>query len=99
LSLETHAIGIQMALGAPRRGVLAMVLAREARLLALGIILGELASLVLTRLLSSEVWGVSVRDPLTQVSMGLVIAAAGVLACKLPARKVSRRSHGALRYE
>ena len=100
VSLQTHEIGIRMALGARRSGVLAMVLARGARLLALGIIVGELASLVLTRLLASQVWGVSVRDPLTLVSIALIIVAAGVLACVMPARKASRVDPMvALRYE
>jgi putative ABC transport system permease protein len=100
VSLQTHEIGIRMALGADRGGVLAMVLARGARLLALGIVVGELASLVLTRLLASQVWGVSVRDPLTLVSIALIIAAAGVLACVMPARRSSRVDPMvALRYE
>jgi putative ABC transport system permease protein len=98
--LQTHEIGIRMALGAQRGGVLAMVLARGARLLALGIIVGELASLVLTRLLASQVWGVSVRDPLTLASIALIIAAAGVLACVMPARRAFRVDPMvALRYE
>ena len=54
VSLQTQEIGIRMALGARRESVLAMVLARGARLLALGIVAGELASLVLTRLLASQ---------------------------------------------
>ncbi len=100
VSLQTHEIGIRMALGARRNGVLGMVLGRGLRLVALGIILGEIASLVLTRLLASEIWGVSARDPLTLAGIAVIIAAAGALACLLPARKASRVDPmAALRYE
>ncbi|HEV2380752.1 MAG TPA: ABC transporter permease [Terriglobia bacterium] len=100
VSLQTHEIGIRMALGARRSGVLGMVLARGLRLVALGIVIGEIANLGLTRLLASQIWGVSARDPLTFASMAMVIAIAGTLACVVPARKASRVDPMvALRYE
>jgi putative ABC transport system permease protein len=44
----------------------------------------------LTRLLASQIWGVSARDPITLAGIAVVIAAAGALACMIPARKASR---------
>jgi ABC-type antimicrobial peptide transport system permease subunit len=89
-----------MAMGAQRSTVLRMVLSRGLRLVGLGILLGELASLALTRLLSSQIWGVSARDPLTLAGIAAVIATAGLLACWLPARKASAVDPMvALRYE
>ena len=100
VSLQTHEIGIRMAMGAQRSAVLRMVLSRGLRLVGLGIVLGELASLALTRLLSSQIWGVSARDPLTLTGIAAVIATAGLLACWLPARKASAVDPMvALRYE
>jgi ABC-type antimicrobial peptide transport system permease subunit len=62
---RTHEIGVRMALGAEPRNICALVLAQGARLAGLGIAIGLSASLVLTRALSSELFGVSATDPLT----------------------------------
>ena len=90
VSLQTHEVGIRMALGAQRSSVLRMVLGRGLRLIAAGIILGELANLTLTRLIASQIWGVSARDPLTLSAIAAVIGGAGLLACILPARKATQ---------
>ena len=57
VSLQTHEIGIRMALGSPARNVLNMVLGKGLRLIGLGIVLGILASAALTRLVASQFWG------------------------------------------
>ena len=90
VSLQTHEIGIRMALGAQAGNVLGMVLAHGMRLIATGIILGEVASLVLTRFVASQIWGVSARDPLTLGTIAAVIGTAGFAACVLPARRAVR---------
>jgi len=90
VSFQTHEIGIRMALGAQPSNVLGMVLARGLRLIAAGIILGELTSLVLSRFMASQIWGVSARDPLTLAAIAAVIATAGFAACVLPARRALR---------
>jgi putative ABC transport system permease protein len=100
VSLQTHEIGIRMALGAQRPKVVGMVLIRGLRLILAGVILGEIANLFLTRLMANALWGISTQDPLTLSAIAVVISAAGFLACALPALKASRVDPMvALRYE
>ncbi len=100
VSLQTHDIGIRMALGAPTSTVLKMVLRRGLRLIAVGVVLGMLASTALTRLIASMFWGVSPHDPVTLIGVLLVLAAVGTLACLVPARRATRVDPlVALRYE
>ena len=100
VSLETHDIGVRMALGAERGSVLRMVLKKGLGLIAAGTLVGLLASYGLTRYLATQVWGVSVTDTLT---FGVVVAsvvAIGFPACLLPARRAARvEPMVALRYE
>ena len=84
---RTREIGIRMALGAERRDVFKMVVGQGLRLVGLGIAIGMLCALMATRLISSQLYGVSASDPLTfaVVATGLIIVAA--LACFIPARR------------
>ena len=89
-----------MALGAPTSTVLKMVLTKGLRLIGVGIVLGMLASIALTRLVASQFWGVSPRDPLTFLGVLLVLVAVGTAACLVPARRATRVDPlVALRYE
>jgi putative ABC transport system permease protein len=90
VSRQTHEIGIRMALGAGRADVLRMVLWMGARLLGLGLAAGLLASFALTRLIASQLWGVSPHDPVTLCSVVAVVAASGLAACYFPARRATR---------
>jgi putative ABC transport system permease protein len=100
VSLQTHEIGVRMALGAQQGNILNMVLARGARLLAAGILLGLFASYSLTRFLASQIWGVSTRDPWTFSAVAGLVVAVGLAACFLPARRATRVDPlVALRYE
>src|SRR6202030_2394143 len=65
VSLETHEIGIRMALGAQRTEILRMVLSKGLRLVVAGILIGLATSFAANRLLSSEIWGVSASGPWT----------------------------------
>jgi hypothetical protein len=65
VSLQTREIGVRMALGAQQRQILQMVLRRGSMLIALGIGIGLLTSFGATRLLASQIWGVSSIDPWT----------------------------------
>jgi putative ABC transport system permease protein len=100
VALRTHEIGVRVALGAQPGNVVAMVLRQGLRLLFFGILIGALASLGLARLISSQVPGVSVTDPLTFVAVVIAFLAVGLAACLLPARRAARFDPViALRYE
>jgi len=90
VSQQTHEIGIRMALGAERTQILGMVLLMGTRLVLFGTAAGLLASYAATRILASQLWGVSPHDPLTLTGVVAVIAVAGMLACYLPARRATR---------
>jgi predicted permease len=90
VSRQTHEIGIRMALGASRADVLRMVLWMGARLLGMGLAVGLLASFALTRLIVSQLFGVSPHDPVTLCGVMAVVASAGLAACYFPARRATR---------
>jgi ABC-type antimicrobial peptide transport system permease subunit len=83
-------IGVRMALGAGPGRVVREILADGLRLVALGIALGLAAAFALTRLMSSLLVGVTPTDPATFVGVALLLAAAALLACWIPARRASR---------
>jgi putative ABC transport system permease protein len=90
VSLQTHEVGIRMALGAQRGDVLRMVLGKGLRLIAAGAITGLLSSYALTRFLASQLWGVSATDSWTFSAAVALIIVAGAAACILPARKATQ---------
>jgi putative ABC transport system permease protein len=89
VALQTHEIGVRMALGAQRGNVLNMVLGKGLRLISVGILVGVLASLGLTRFLASQISGVSATDPLTYCSVVIIFLAVGLIASLLPARRAA----------
>jgi putative ABC transport system permease protein len=100
VALQTHEIGVRMALGAQHGNVLIMVLWKALRLIAAGILIGVLASLGLTRLLASQVQGISPADPLTFFAVVILFLIVGVFAALLPARRAASIDPlAALRYE
>ncbi len=90
VSRRTREIGIRMALGAERRAVLQLILRQGLWLTGIGLALGLLAALFLTRLLQSLLYGVGVTDPLTFVGVAFLLAAVALLACWIPARRATR---------
>lgn len=100
VSRQTHEIGIRMALGAGAHNVLGMVLKMGLRLIALGVVLGLAASLAGSRLLASQLFGISPYDPFTIVSVVTLLVGIGLAACYFPARRAMRVDPMiALRYE
>jgi putative ABC transport system permease protein len=90
VSLQTHEIGIRMALGAQRNDVLRMVLKRGLALILAGTMAGLVASLAMTRLMASQIWGVSTTDPWTFSAVAAIILAVGLTACLFPARRATQ---------
>ncbi len=87
---RTREIGIRIALGATPRDALRLALARGAALTTIGVIAGLAGALVAGRALSSLLYGVSVTDPLTFITVPLALLAVGLLASWLPARRATR---------
>jgi predicted permease len=97
---RTHEFGIRMALGAQQRDVLRMVLAQGARLLIAGLILGWIAAISLTRVMSGLLYGVRASDPWTFAGVSALLALVTIGACVLPALRATKVDPiEALRYE
>jgi putative ABC transport system permease protein len=100
VSQRTNEIGIRLALGASPGSIRKMALAEGAKLAAAGLGAGALAALALARLLQSELYGVTVRDPATFIGAGALLGAVALAACYIPARRAMRVDPiVALRYE
>jgi putative ABC transport system permease protein len=85
-----HEIGVRAALGAPRREILRLILFEGAKLTLLGVAIGVIAALSLTRLMRGLLFEVSPIDPLTFASVALLLILVALLACYIPARRATR---------
>lgn len=90
VSCRTQEIGIRMALGAQRSSVLRMILANGIFLAAIGVVIGMIGALAAAPLMRSLLNGVSPRDPLTFVSIGMILLTATLVASWIPARRATR---------
>ncbi len=97
---QTRDIGIRMALGAQKTRILAMVLKQGLLLLGVGLVIGILGSIGLTRFLAGYLYEVSTTDPVTFVLAPLIIVVVSMLACFTPACRAARTDPmETLRYE
>jgi len=87
---RTQEIGVRMALGANRADILRLIVHEGARLLLLGAALGLAASLALTQLLKSLLFGIGPRDPVTLVAVALLLGLVALAATLIPARAAMR---------
>ena len=97
---RTRELGIRIALGAQRKDVLMLILRQGLALVALGSAIGLVACYWLSSLVSSQLYGISPGDPVTLVSVAVLLAAVALLASYIPARRATRVDPlVALRYE
>ncbi|HEY4837184.1 MAG TPA: FtsX-like permease family protein, partial [Candidatus Acidoferrales bacterium] len=97
---RTQEIGIRMALGAQPANVVRMVLGEGVRMMLIGIAVGLVSALALARTVAHLLYGIAPSDPFTFVLVPTILAAVGLLACWIPARRATRVDPLiALRYE
>ena len=90
VSQRRREIGVRMALGARRRDIVALIVRQGAALVAVGVVAGLLAAAASTRVLESLLFGVTAADAVTFATAAVVLLAAALLACYLPARGATR---------
>jgi len=87
---RTHEVGVRMALGARGGEVLRLIVGQGLKLTGIALVIGLVASLGATRVLASQLFGVSPSDPLTFASVPVLLGVVAAVACYLPARRASR---------
>ena len=89
VSRRAQEIGVRMALGATRRDVVLLVLRQSVRPLAIGIVVGLVASTTLASVLKTQLFGVTARDPLTLVGVVIVLTGVALVATLIPAGRAA----------
>jgi putative ABC transport system permease protein len=87
---RTHEFGIRTTLGARNVDILRLVLREGILVIVVGLALGIAGTYAATRLIESQLYGVTAMDPLTIVAVGLVLSAVALLACYIPSRRATR---------
>jgi putative ABC transport system permease protein len=100
VSLRTREIGIRMALGAQKRDVLQLFMTQGARVTAIGVVIGITAALIVARVISGLLFGVSPDDPQTFLTSAALLTLMALVAVAVPAYRASRVDPNiALRHE
>jgi putative ABC transport system permease protein len=87
---RTSEIGVRMALGAEARDIFRLIVGRALRLSGLGIVIGAIAALLASRLMSSLLYGIAPTDPPTFIAICLVLGGVALLASYIPARRAAK---------
>jgi len=90
VSRRTHEIGIRMANGAQQRDILKLVLSHGLKLALIGVMIGIVGSLTLTRVIKGYLYEVKPTDPLTFLIVGLILIAVALAASYIPARRAMK---------
>ena len=100
VSRRTQEMGVRMALGAQRGDLLRLVIGQGMALALAGLVIGGPAALILSRFMSTLLFEISPRDPITFAAVSALLVAVALLACYIPARRATRVDPMiALRYE
>jgi putative ABC transport system permease protein len=90
VSQRTRELGIRVALGARRDTLLRLVLAQGARLTLIGLAVGTVAALALTRVMEALLFGIGAWDPITFAGVGLLLFGVSLVASLVPAYRATR---------
>src|SRR5262249_13147687 len=87
---RAHEVGVRMALGAQKRDVVKLIIWQGMKLAAMGVVIGLLAALGLTRLIQGLLYGVGATDPVTYIAVVLLLVIVVLLAGYIPARRAAK---------
>ena len=87
---RTNEMGIRAALGATSGNLRSLILGNGLLLTCAGLIAGAIGAIVLTRLMTSMLYGVTARDPITLLGVALVLGGVALVACYIPARRAAK---------
>jgi putative ABC transport system permease protein len=100
VSQRTHEIGVRMALGAQRDDVLKLIVKNAMILTAAGIVIGLIGAVLMTRMMTTLLYGVAAVDPAIFIWISTLLAGVSLTACYIPARRATKVDPMiALRYE